>query len=69
MKTQYEDEEEIREAFWQNHPQFDSRDYKGQNHPSQNNYNATIRSAWCEWIDYLQKDGQISEELADKVTL
>lgn len=62
MKTQ----NEVRRAFWEENPEFKSeykRSYK------QNQYNATIRSAFVMWVDFIHKDGRISDKLADRVTL
>ena len=56
---------EIRAAFWQ-----------GSEHMKhfvkskrQNEYNATIRSEFVEFVDMLNKDGFISDSLANRVTL
>jgi hypothetical protein len=54
----------LRSQFWEAHPQF-----KRQGNRRQNDYNATIRSAWVEYVDYLAKAGGISEALADRATL
>jgi hypothetical protein len=62
MKTQ----NEVRRQFWIEHPELKGeykRTYR------QNQYNATIRSQFVTWVDILQKDGRISEKLADRVTL
>ena len=59
-----EDEDEVRAAFWEAHPQYTEVD--GQ---TQNDYPTDVRVAFCDYVDYLQKDGQISEELAGEVTL
>lgn len=56
----------VRAAFWNVHPQFSSEYRKTYR---QNDYNATIRSAFVDFVDHLQKDGQISEKLAYRVTL
>ena len=55
---------ELRSGFWENHP-----DYKEHYNKRQNEYNATIRSAWCEWIDHLQKGALITKKLATSATL
>lgn len=57
-------QKQIRESFWDNHPQFKR---KGRN--TQNSYPADIRMAFIDFIDYLSKDNQISDKLRDKVTL
>jgi hypothetical protein len=65
MET-FKTEKQIRNAFWQGnkHLQKYWRESK-----TQNEYNATIRSEWVDFVDMLQKDGHISEKLADEVTL
>lgn len=57
-------QKQIRASFWHAFPQFTR--IPGQ---KQNSYSATIRSAWTDWVDYLQKSEQISEALANRATL
>ena len=57
---------QVREAFWDANPQFRSEYRKTYR---QNEYGATIRTAFVEFVDQLNKDGQISEKLAYRVTL
>jgi hypothetical protein len=57
-------ERELRRAFWDEHPQF--KQVPGRR---QNEYNATIRSAWVEWVDMMEKSAEITEALAQRVTL
>jgi hypothetical protein len=60
MKT----EKEVKQAFWK------QRGFQGYDkYKTHNQYNATIRSEFCFFVDYLQKDGIISQELAQNVTL
>jgi len=54
----------VRDSFWQSHPNF-----KRKGNQRQNSYNADIRSAFVDYVDYLRKDGVISEKLANNVTL
>lgn len=35
----------------------------------QNDYGVAIRMEWCDFVEYLCRDGQISEALANRVTL
>ena len=56
-------EAQVRAAFWQGWPEGFRR---GKKH---NEYSATIRSEFSDFVDMLQKDGHISEQLAQKVTL
>lgn len=57
---------EIRSAFWDAHPEFKSEFRKTYR---QNQYNATIRTAFVDYIDSLHKNGQIKEVLANRITL
>lgn len=54
----------VRRAFWDDHPEF--RRVPGRR---QNDYNATIRTAWCNWVDAMARDGIISQAMAQFVTL
>jgi len=60
----YSDEDEVRDAFWDQHPQFTPVDFQ-----SQNKYPTDVRCAFVDFVDSLQKNGDISEELAADVTL
>ncbi len=61
-----EDEEDVREAFWDEHPEFENdRD----DDKSQNDYNATIRTTFCDWLDGANRDQRLTDELAGEVTL
>ena len=57
---------EVRNSFWESHPMF-KNDFKKSYR--QNQYNATIRSAFVDYVDYLGKDNVISESLRNRVTL
>ena len=57
---------EIRESFWTLNP--DLAPHR-RSRKRQNDYGATIRTAFCDYLDYLAKTGQISEKLADRATL
>ena len=63
MKYTYTTQAQVRAAFWQGWPEGFRR---GKRH---NEYGATIRSEFCAFVDMLQKDGHISESLAQRVTL
>ena len=56
---------EIRAAFWQGNEHM-KHFIKSKR---QNEYNATIRSEFVEFVDMLNKDGFISDSLANRVTL
>tara|TARA_R110002074_G_scaffold29553_1_gene84528 strand:- start:618 stop:803 length:186 start_codon:yes stop_codon:yes gene_type:complete len=56
---------EIRAAFWQGNEHM-KHFIKSKR---QNEYNAIIRSEFVEFVDMLNKDGFISDSLANRVTL
>ena len=35
----------------------------------QNDYSATVRCHWCDYVEIMRKSGQISEKLANRATL
>ncbi len=60
---QYADSDDVQQAFWEQHPQFTER-------PGGHNKQTTdCRCAFVDFVDYLEKSGQISAELAQGVTL
>lgn len=63
MEYDYTTEGQVRKAFWIGLEQFKRRGWR------QNDYSATIRSEFVEFVDMLQKNGHISESLAERVTL
>jgi hypothetical protein len=65
-KYTFTTQQQVRRSFWEAHPEFQS-EYRAKKR--QNDYNATIGSAFGAWVDHLQKDGQISVKLAYRVTL
>lgn len=62
MKTQAQ----VRLAFWDAHPEF-ANDYRASKR--QNQYRADIRRAFVDYVDSLNKSGEISDSLAARVTL
>lgn len=64
----YTTQKQIRAAFWAAHPNFPRQkvpNYSG----SGSMYVTDTRCAFSDFVDYLARDGQISEELAQRVTL
>ena len=59
----YTTQKQLREAFWELYPESKRGSKK------QNNYNATIRTMWVDFVDAMQKSGLITETLASKATL
>jgi hypothetical protein len=57
-------QKELRDEFWLRHPQF-----MRLGRTKQNGYNATIRSFWVDFVDRQNRDGNISDSLADRATL
>ena len=57
---------EVRKAFWEAHPEFKSHYRKTYR---QNDYNTTIRCHFVYYAYSLQKEGQITEALANRATL
>ena len=63
-------QKELRKAFWEAHPSFDHQAREaGIRSKSQNHHCATVRLTWCDFVDMMVRDGQISEALAQRATL
>ena len=56
---------EVRRAFWDEHPECARIRRPG----SQNNQLVGVRVAWVDYIELLARNGEISESLAQRVTL
>jgi hypothetical protein len=59
---------ELRRRFWAEHPELSRKriiDYSGQGRM----YCTDTRCAWVDWVDTLNKNGEISDALADRATL
>jgi hypothetical protein len=63
-------QKQIRAAFWAAHPDLDAqaRARRTRSKP-QNRHNATTRTAFVDFVDSLNRSGEISEALAQRVTL
>jgi hypothetical protein len=57
---------EIRASFWASYPEF-KKEYRTKKR--QNDYKTDIRCAFVDYIDNLQRNGDISEKLAHRATL
>ena len=57
---------QLRTSFWQAHPELAESFRKTYR---QNQYNATIRTTWCDYVDMLERNSLISEKLANRATL
>jgi len=63
-------QQQIRAEFWRCHPGLENDARRsGRLSKPQNFHNATTRSAFVAFLDYLQRTGQISDALADRATL
>ena len=68
MGHQYTTQQQVRAAFWNMHPDLPRRkiaNYTGNGKM----YRTDTRCAFVDFVDYLSNDGQISQELAQRVTL
>lgn len=63
MTYEFTTQGQVRKAFWIGLEQFRKPGKR------QNDYDATIRSEWVEFVDLLARNGHISESLAQSVTL
>ena len=66
IEYEFEDETDVRDAFWEEHDEYIS-DYSADK--SQNDYSAEIRTAFVDWLDNSHREGRLSDELAETVTL
>jgi hypothetical protein len=62
LKTQ----QEVRQAFWE---QFGDLFPDAKRSKRQNDQPTDVRVSFVDFVDYLQQSGEISEKLAEKVTL
>ena len=63
-------QKEIRSAFWTDHPQLAEQAREaGILTAPQNRHCATVRCAFVDFVCFLHRTGQISDALADRVTL
>ena len=65
MKYDFTTQAQVRSAFWQGNKHL-KHFVKSK---IQNEYNATIRTEFAEFVDMLEKNDHISEKLANEVTL
>ena len=57
---------QVRDSFWEAHPEFRAQ---RRSRKKQNDYCTDIRCAFVDYVDYLRKDGQITDQTAQNVTL
>lgn len=64
MKACLMDEDEVRDLFFETYPSF-----KKENVTRHNQYNADTRTEFAYFIDALHRDGYISDEVVNSITL
>ena len=57
---------QVRDLFFETYPQFQS---ERRVRKSQNNYSTDCRCAFVDFVDYLNKDGQITDNQTFNLTL
>jgi hypothetical protein len=57
----------LRAAFWETYSDSIARHYR--RGKRQNDYPADVRMAWVDYVDACQRNGAISEKLAQRATL
>lgn len=71
---QITNQRDLRRAFWEEHTPSPAglnvtkrriRDYRGDGKM----HNTDTRCCWCDWVDAMSANGQISQELAQRATL
>lgn len=66
-------QKQIRAAFWAAHPTADRRRYPARDWTREDNtsrdYCTDTRCAFVDFVDHLARSGEISETLAQRVTL
>ena len=63
-------QKEIRASFWQSFPRLEAHALKwGIKTSPQNRHNAETRASFVDFVDSLQRSGEISEKLANRATL
>jgi hypothetical protein len=63
-------QKDLRKAFWRAHPHYaEQARAAGILTKPQNFHCATVRCSFVDFVDQMQKSGEISENLADRATL
>jgi len=68
MKYRITNQRQLKREFWQTFPNLQRRritDYSGNGKM----HVTDTRVTWCDWLDALSRDGDISQELAQRATL
>jgi hypothetical protein len=70
MTYTYTSQRQVRDAFWDAYPDFDFQARQaGIRSKRQNEHCATVRCTFVDFVDTLERNGDISEALANRVTL
>ena len=69
MINQITTQSELRFTFWDHAESLGWNVQRGKRGMTQNDYNADTRQHWCDFIGYMQRDGVISDALAQRATL
>ncbi len=56
---------DLRAAFWERFPEIQ----EGPKSKRQNSYPCDTRQAWCDFVDSMERSGDISRALANRATL
>lgn len=64
MQHQITTLQQLRAAFWREHPDLQRKPGK-----SQNDYPTDTRAAWVDYVDHMARHGAIPETLAQRATL
>lgn len=60
----------LRAEFWRQHPSFDHQArIAGIRSKGQNAQCTTVRCAWVDFVDHMERSGEISMALAQRATL
>ena len=62
-------QKELRSQFWAIFPELSKRKILNYSNTPGKDYPVDTRVTWCDWIDGLERDGEISPALADRATL
>ena len=69
----YTNQKQVKEAFWEAFPDLPKRRYRYSMNSRDKNaplvYPVDTRCAFVDFVDYLHRDGLISDSLAERVTL
>jgi hypothetical protein len=65
----YTTQKALRAAFWEIFPNLSKRKIPNYSNIPGSDYLVDTRVTWCDWIDSLERDGEITTALADRATL